>query len=96
MARKRSSMAKRGQMGWLIGATIASIVAAFVAVRVVEYFLAGAVGMAAGAVKAAAFSSVWTAVTTSTGMRAFTNRVRGVRTGVDGVSKKIDRRIDRL
>lgn len=76
---------------WLVGYTLASMVAGFVVVRMVDYFLSGLAGGLASAAKATAFSSAWTAVTSGAGMRAFTQRVRQVRQGVSAISRRIDR-----
>ena len=78
-----------------VGVMLASIVAGFVLVRIVE-ILVGTVGVVAVAAKTAAFSGAWTAVTSATGMRAFTERVRRARAGVKRVSKRIDRHISRM
>ena len=76
-------------MGWLIGYTIASLVGAFFVVRLFEYALAGVAGGLAGVAKASLFVSVWTAITTGTGMRAFSKTVRGLRQGNKEVSKRL-------
>ena len=69
-------------MSWLIGSTLASIVAGFLAVRIFDYIAAGAAGAVVGAAKATVFASVWTAVTTGSGMRAFSDRMRSLRQSI--------------
>ena len=66
-------------MSWLLSATIASIVGAFFVVRLFEYLAAGLVGSVASTAKASLFVSVWTAITTGSGMRGFKKIVRGLR-----------------
>lgn len=69
-------------MNWLVGTTLFSMVVAFVGVRILEYILSGmAIGLV-GAAKASVFSTVWTAVTTSKGDRAFTRGTRSLRQGL--------------
>ena len=86
---------KPGNVKWLVGATLTSLVAGFVVVRFFEFIVAGAVGTAANAAKATLFSSAWAAITGALGMRAFDDGVQQVRHGVKKVSRRIDRRIDR-
>ena len=66
-------------MSWLIGYTIASIVGALFVVRLFDYVLAGVVGTLFGVARTCLFVSVWTAITTSSGMRGFTRAVRHLR-----------------
>ena len=66
-------------MSWLVGYVMASMVGAFVVVRIFDHIVAGVVGGAAGAVKLGLFVGTWTAITATSGMRAFTGRVRYVR-----------------
>ena len=66
-------------MTWLIAYTIASLVGAFFVVRLFDYVLTGVVGNLVGIVRAGLFVSVWTAITTSSGMRGFTRTVRHLR-----------------
>lgn len=70
---------KGNTMGWLVGYTLASMVAAFVIVRIFDYLVSGAVGGLAHAARTSLFVSAWTAVTTGLGMRDFTKRVRQLR-----------------
>lgn len=73
---------KEKTMNWLVGITLLSAGVAFVSVRILEYIVSGmAIGLA-GAAKASVFSAVWAAVTTGTGDRAFTRRVRSLRQGI--------------
>lgn len=64
----------------LVGYTIASIVGAFLAVRIFEYIVGGAVSSARlGVAKATIFVTTWTAITAGSGMRDFSKRVRSIR-----------------
>jgi uncharacterized membrane protein len=66
-------------MPYFIGVAFGSMIAAFLSVRVVEYFFSGLMGNTANIVKPSVFVGVWTAVTASQGMRSFTGKVRGLR-----------------
>ena len=66
-------------MSWLVGYVMASMVGAFVAVRIFDHIVAGVVGGAAGTVKLGLFVGTWTAITAGSGMRSFTNKVRQAR-----------------
>ena len=75
-------------MGWLISLTIASMVGAFVAVRIVEYVVTGLVGSLASSVKASLLVSAWTAITTGLGDAKLTKGVRKLRQSNKGAIKK--------
>lgn len=67
-----------GGLGWLIGASISSLVGAFFVVRFAQFAL-GSVVEVAGSVKNTLFVGTWTAITTASGMRSFTKSIRGLR-----------------
>lgn len=66
-------------MGWLIGPTLASFFAAFIAIKLFDYIFASVSNGAVSATRAGVFVATWTAVTTMTGMRGFRKRVRQIR-----------------
>ena len=68
-------------MGWLVGSTLASIVAAFLVVRIFDYVFAGVTGSLINVARAGLFVVTWTAVTTKSGMHGFTKQVRQLRQG---------------
>lgn len=63
-------------LGWLVSATIASIVVAFSVVRLAETLFT-----LLGFVKVMIFSAAWTAVTTLAGMRSLKSGARRLRAG---------------
>ena len=68
-------------MGWLVGATLASLVAAVIVVKVFAYLFAGMVGGLANTARAGLFVVTWTAVTVKSGMHGFTSQLRQLRQG---------------
>ncbi len=66
-------------MGWLFGPVIASLVSAFVVVRIFDYILGGVTSSLVNAIRPILFVGTSTAVTTGSGMRSFTSRVRRLR-----------------
>ena len=66
-------------MGWLVGYVIASMVGAFIVVRIFEYLAAGLAGGVVGTVKLGLFVGAWTAITVGSGMHGFTKSVRALR-----------------
>ena len=66
-------------MGWLVGYVIASMVGAFIVVRIFEYLVAGLAGGVVGTVKLGLFVGAWTAITVGSGMHSFKNKVRHAR-----------------
>ena len=68
-------------MGWLVGPTLASFVAAFIVVRVFDHVFSGATGTLVSVARAGVFVATWTTVTAQAGMRGFSKRVRQVRQG---------------
>ena len=69
-------------MGWLISYTLASMVTAFIVVKLFDYLFAGAIGSFAGIVRGALFVVTWTAVTAKAGMNGFSKKVRQLRQAV--------------
>ena len=72
-------------MGWLIGPTLFAIFLAVVAVKIYEfvfpYVLSGVTGSLVSVTKAGLFIVTWTAVTTTMGMRGFSQKVKHLRRG---------------
>lgn len=68
-------------MGWLVGSTLASLVAAVIVVKIFDYLLAGMVGGFANAARMGLFVVTWTAVTVKSGMHGVTAQVRQLRQG---------------
>ena len=66
-------------MGWLVSYTIASMVGAFFVVRVFDYLVSGVSSRVADVGRFFLFVGTWTAITTGSGLRDFTNRVHGLR-----------------
>lgn len=66
-------------MGWLVGSTLASIVASFIAIKVFDYVFVGVTGGLVGGARLGLFVVTWTAVTTQSGMHGVTSRIRGLR-----------------
>lgn len=73
-----------GPIGWLVGAWVVSMVAAFVLWRTVGH-LFELVGIA----RAVVFGAIWTAVGTLAGMRSMTSKARNLRTGNARVAKHL-------
>ena len=76
-------------MSWLVGMTLASMAAAFIVMRIFDYITSGMGGWLSGIIKPIAFVGTWTAVTTSSGLRAFSERVRGLRHRCRSVQKQL-------
>ena len=68
-------------MGWLVGPTIASFVAAFIVVKLFDHIFAGATSGLLNIVRPGIFVVTWTAVTTKSGMHGVTKGVRQLRQG---------------
>ena len=68
-------------MGWLVGPTIASLVAAFIAVKLVEYVFGGVSGTLMNVAKPILFVATWTTVSTQVAMRSVTRSVKHLRQG---------------
>lgn len=66
-------------MRWLAGYTLASIVGAFLVVRLFEYIVGGAHGALGNAAKASLFVTTWTTITAGSGMRDLSKCVRQFR-----------------
>ena len=76
-------------MGWLINQVIASVVLSVIVVKAWEAIVGGIIGPSANAAKTGIFVSVWTAFTTATGLRAFTELVRRLRHSNDEIGERI-------
>ena len=67
-------------LSWLVGYTLASMVGSVLVVRLFDYMFSWLPsGVLVSTVKAGLFVTTWTAITTGSGMRAFSTRVRGLR-----------------
>lgn len=77
-------------MRWLFGYVIASLVGSFFVVRIFDYIFAGVVGTAVTAAKAGLFVSIWSAITTGSGMRDVNKRVKQLRRVARGMSKRLE------
>jgi len=66
-------------MGWLIGPTMVSFVAAFLVLRLFDYAFSGVTGALVGWAKSVVFIFTWTAVTAKLGMRGFSSRTKKLR-----------------
>lgn len=74
-------------MRWLAGYTLASIVGAFLVVRIFEYLFGGAQSALGNAAKASLFVATWTTITAGSGMRDVSKRVRQLRLKTMSVSR---------
>ena len=74
-------------MGWLIGPTLASFVAAFIVVKIFDHVFSGVTGNLASVARAGLFVGTWTAVTARAGMRGFDQKVRRLRAGTANAIK---------
>ena len=74
-------------MGWLIGPTLASFVAAFIVVKIFDYVFSGVTGNLASVARAGLFVGTWTAVTAQAGMSGFNLKVRRLRAGTASAIK---------
>ena len=63
-------------MSWLLGYTLASMAAAFIAIRIFDYVVSGATDNLA---RASVFVATWTAVTAQSGMRGFRKTAQRLR-----------------
>lgn len=77
-------------LGWLVGYTLASIVAALLIVRIFDYIFAGVTGNIASVARFGLFVITWTAVTWKAGMHSFTAQVRQLRQGNADALARID------
>lgn len=69
-------------MKWLWGYVLVSAAGAFLAVRIFDYLKDSTADTIAKTARAGMFTGVWTAITAASGMRGFTERVRGMRKGI--------------
>ena len=79
-------------MRWLVGYTMASIVGAFLVVRIFEYIFGGAQSALGNAAKPGLFVATWTAITTGSGMRDVSKRVRSLREKTISASRWLNTR----
>ena len=68
-------------MGWLVGSTLASMVASFIVVKIFDYIFAGVTSGLVSSARFPLFVGTWTAVTAQAGMHGFTSRIRGLSKG---------------
>jgi hypothetical protein len=66
-------------MGWLVGSILASLVTAFIVVKVFDYIVGGATSGLLSIARAGLFVVTWTAVTSQAGMNGFSKRIRNLR-----------------
>ena len=76
-------------MSWLLGYTLASMVGAFIVVRIFDYLLSGLGGVIGHVARAVLFVGTWTAVTVTTGLRDFSQRVQRFKWVHRAVSSRI-------
>lgn len=72
-------------LGWLVGYTLASIVAAIIIVRIFDYLFAGATGNIAASARLGLFVATWTVVTTKVGMRQLKQGSASARNRIDSL-----------
>tara|TARA_Y100000310_G_scaffold278767_1_gene297471 strand:+ start:529 stop:792 length:264 start_codon:yes stop_codon:yes gene_type:complete len=77
-------------MGWLVWYTLASMIVAFIAIRILELFFAGLTGGLMGIAKPVVFCASWTAVTAQSGMRRVTSQARQIRHRNADMQKHVD------
>ena len=80
-------------MGWLVGATLASLVASFVALKLFDYVFAEAHGVLVSFARVSLFVITWTAITARAGMHSFKKGVRQLRHGHTKVAKALVRNL---
>ena len=68
-------------MGWLIGPTLASFIAAFIVVKLFDYIFAGVSGSLVNIARVGLFILTWAVVTAKGGMSSFSKTVRHLRQG---------------
>ena len=79
-------------MGWLVGSTLASFVAAFIVIKLFDYAFSGVTGTLYSVLRAGVFVVTWTAVTAQLGMRGFTSKIRQLRQGNAKAIKSLSQR----
>ena len=78
-------------MGWLIGPTLASFVAAFIVVKIFDYVFSGMSDSLASVARAGLFVGTWTAVTAKAGMHGFSQKMRRLRAGTASAIKVLSK-----
>ena len=80
-------------MRWLFSLIIPAVVVGVLVTRAFDFAFAGMLGVATvGAAKLGIFGGVWTAITTSLGMRKYDDGKKKLRQGIDSASKRLDTR----
>ena len=69
-------------MGWLVSSTLASMVASFIAIKILEYIFGGVTSGFVSIARLPLFVVTWTAITARLGMHGFTRSIRGLRKGI--------------
>ena len=69
-------------MGWLVNATLASMVIAFIAVKILDHIFANVTNGLIGWVRFGLFVLTWTAVTAQAGMHVFSKQVRQLKQSI--------------
>jgi len=77
-------------MGWLIGPTLASMVAAFIIGKIFDYLFAGIAGSVVNTARAGVVAVAWTAVTAGSGMHSVTKLARRLRQGNADAGVRLD------
>ena len=77
-------------MGWLVSYTLASIVAAFLVVKIFDYVFAEVSGSLVNIARFGLFVGTWTAVTAKGGMGGFSKRIRVLRQGSANATARIE------
>lgn len=72
---------------WLLGPTIASLVASFLVIRLFDILFSGVTGTVANVARPVLFTGTWSATTAASGMRGVNERVRKLRTIVGTVKE---------
>jgi hypothetical protein len=82
-------------LSWLVGYTLASIVAAFVIVRIFDYIFAGVSGNIVAGARLGLFVGAWTVVTAKAGMHTITRQARQLRHGNASAMNRINAIVSR-
>ena len=74
-------------MSWLVGYTLASLVVAFIILKIFDYIVGGATSGLLSVTRASLFIITWTVITARGGMQGFTRRIRDLRRGIAAMDK---------
>ena len=77
-------------MGWLLGYTLASMAAAFIAIRIFDSLSSGVAGSLTGVARASVFVITWAAVTAQSGMRGFSRSAGRLRQSNENAKDLLD------